>query len=574
MGDPDSKKAALDRQLTPGPDWIESALISAGDVAYFWDVASDRLTWAGNLTDVLTEIPLDTLASGHALNDRIHPEDLPRRLKALSDHFALNKQYDCEYRLRTGHGQVVWVHDRGLAQMGGAGVPKTMAGTLRVITQRKQTEARLERAANYDDLTGHFNKSRLRQELEQAMSFARRFSVAGAFLVIGVDKLALINSAYGYEVGDAVLVTVGQRLDRFLRSSDVVGRLSGDRFGIVLTQCPEDMVGTAMDRIIEVMREKPIDVDGQSVPVTVSVGCVMFPSITSTAYDVIARAETALNAAKLAGRSCWQVHRPSEQQSIQHRHHMVVAAQVQRAVREDRLIFTYQPIVKASTYEVAKYECLLRLKDEQGKIMSAAEFIPVVEELGMTRFMDRHVLDMAIAELRANAELTLAMNISGLTATDQAWLRALNSSVKATPEVAPRLIVEITETAALHDIEETARFVNAVRDLGCQVAIDDFGAGFTSFRHLKALTVDMVKIDGSFVRDLASNVDNQLFIRNLMGLAESFGLRTCAEFVENAEDAAFLVKAGVDWLQGYYFGRPDFTRHWAMGQRIVPDKTN
>jgi diguanylate cyclase (GGDEF)-like protein len=574
MGDPDSKKAALERQLAPGPDWIESALISAGDVAYFWDVASDRLTWAGNLSDVLTDIPLDMLSSGHALNDRIHPEDLPRRLKALSDHFALNKQYDCEYRLRTGHGQVVWVHDRGLAQMGGAGVPKTMAGTLRVITQRKQTEARLERAANYDDLTGHFNKSRLRQELEQAMSFARRFSVAGAFLVIGVDKLALINSAYGYEVGDAVLVTVGQRLDRFLRSSDVVGRLSGDRFGIVLTQCPEDMVGTAMDRIIEVMREKAIDVDGQSVPVTVSVGCVMFPSITSTAYDVIARAETALNAAKLAGRSCWQVHRPSEQQSIQHRHHMVVAAQVQRAVREDRLIFTYQPIVKADSFEVQKYECLLRLKDEQGKIMSAAEFIPVVEELGMTRFMDRHVLDMAIAELRANSDLSLAMNISGLTATDQAWLRALNSAVKATPEVAPRLVVEITETAALHDIEETARFVNAVRDLGCQVAIDDFGAGFTSFRHLKALTVDMVKIDGSFVRDLASNVDNQLFIRNLMGLAESFGLRTCAEFVENAEDAAFLVKAGVDCLQGYYFGRPDFTRHWAMGQRIVPDKRN
>jgi len=334
------------------------------------------------------------------------------------------------------------------------------------------------------------------------------------------------------------------------------------------------MIATAMDRVIEVMREKPIDVDGQSIPVTVSVGCVMFPNFTSTPYDVIARSETALNAAKLAGRSCWQVHRPSEQQSIQHRRHMVVAAQVQRAVREDRLIFTYQPIVKSDSFEVVKYECLLRLKDEQGRIMSAAEFIPVVEELGMTRFMDRHVLDMAINELRANPEVELAMNITGLTASDQAWLRALNSAVKATPEVAPRLVVEITETAALHDIEETARFVNAVRDLGCQVAIDDFGAGFTSFRHLKALTVDMVKIDGSFVRDLASNVDNQLFIRNLMGLAESFGLRTCAEFVENAEDAAFLVKAGVDWLQGYYFGRPDFTRHWAMGQRIVPDKKN
>jgi diguanylate cyclase (GGDEF)-like protein len=570
IGEPEIKKSAPDRSSIPTPEWIEHALISAGDVAYSWDVASDRLVWAGNLSDVLTDIPMETLATGHALNDRIHPEDLPRRLKALSDHFALDKLYDCEYRLRTGHGQVVWVHDRGLAQMGGAGIPKTMAGALRIITQRKQTEARLERAANYDDLTGHFNKSRLRQELEQALSFARRFSTAGAFLVVGVDKLALINSAYGYEVGDAVLVTVGQRLDRFVRSSDVIGRLSGDRFGVVLTQCPEDMIATAMDRVIDAMRERAIDVDGQSIPVTVSVGCVMFPNFTSTAYDVIARAETALNAAKLAGRSCWQVHRPSEQQSIQHRRHMVVAAQVQRAVREDRLIFTYQPIVKSDSYEVVKYECLLRLKDEQGKIMSAAEFIPVVEELGMTRFMDRHVLDMAIGELRANPEVELAMNISGLTATDQAWLRALNSAVKATPEVAPRLVVEITETAALHDIEETARFVNAVRDLGCRVAIDDFGAGFTSFRHLKALTVDMVKIDGSFVRDLAVNVDNQLFIRNLMGLAETFGLKTCAEFVENGEDAAFLVKAGVDYLQGYYFGRPDFTRHWRTGEQIVP----
>ncbi|HJT12730.1 MAG TPA: PAS domain-containing protein, partial [Dongiaceae bacterium] len=148
IGEPEIKKSAPDRSSIPAPEWIEHALISAGDVAYSWDVASDRLVWAGNLSDVLTDIPMETLATGHALNDRIHPEDLPRRLKALSDHFALGKLYDCEYRLRTGHGQVVWVHDRGLAQMGGAGIPKTMAGALRIITQRKQTEARLERAAN------------------------------------------------------------------------------------------------------------------------------------------------------------------------------------------------------------------------------------------------------------------------------------------------------------------------------------------------------------------------------------------------------------------------------------------
>jgi EAL domain-containing protein (putative c-di-GMP-specific phosphodiesterase class I) len=145
------------------------------------------------------------------------------------------------------------------------------------------------------------------------------------------------------------------------------------------------------------------------------------------------------------------------------------------------------------------------------------------------------------------------------------------SAVKANPEIGPRLVVEITETAALHDIEESARFVNVVRDLGCRVAIDDFGAGFTSFRHLKALTVDLVKIDGSFVRNLSQSQDNQLFIRNLLSLAETFGLQAVAEFVENEGDAELLTKAGVHYLQGYYFGRPNPRRPWLIGEKINPE---
>ncbi len=446
-----------------------------------------------------------------------------------------------------------------------------MTGTIRIVTQRKLTEARLERAANYDDLTGHFNRSRLRQELDHAISVARRFSLPCALLVVGVDKLATINSAYGHETGDAVLVAISQRLDRFVRSSDVIGRLAGDRFGVVLTQCPESEVAAALDHVIAIMGEQAIELDGQSIPVSVSIGCVLFPHLAGTAYDLVARAETALASAKAAGRSCWHVHKPSEKQALLHRHHVIIDANVRRAVREDRLVFTYQPIVRAEDFSVEKYECLLRMKDERGQIIPPHDFVPVVEQLGMTRFMDRHVLDMAVAELRKHPALSLAINISGMTATDQSWLRALMAAVKATPEVASRLVVEITETAALHDIEETARFVAAVRDFGCRVAIDDFGAGFTSFRHLKSLTVDLVKIDGSFVRDLAVNVDNQLFIRNLMSLAEAFGLRTVAEFVENRNDAEFLIRAGVDYLQGYYFGRPDFRRRWAIRERIEPE---
>jgi len=155
-------------------------------------------------------------------------------------------------------------------------------------------------------------------------------------------------------------------------------------------------------------------------------------------------------------------------------------------------------------------------------------------------------------------------------ATDQAWLRTLTALFKGRPEIAHRLIIEITETTALYDIEESARFVSAVRDLGCRVAVDDFGAGFTSFRQLRALSADIVKLDGSFVRNLAENVDNQLFIRNMLGVAEAFNLETVAEGVETRDEAAFLVGEGVRYLQGYHFGRPEFDRPWLKDASHLP----
>ncbi|WP_374369927.1 putative bifunctional diguanylate cyclase/phosphodiesterase [Dongia sp.] len=550
-------------------DWVRAAIGASGDILYRWDILSDRLSWAGEVEDVLGEGE-QAIASGHGFNNRIHPEDLPRRLKALSDHFSQGDTYDCEYRIRNAQGVVIWVHDRGRVEIDGNGMPRAMAGAMRIITQRKQNEARLERIANYDELTGHFNRARLRDEVEHALSFSRRFRVEGGFLVIGVDKLAMVNNAYGYEIGDAVLVAIGQRLDRVLRASDVIGRLGGDRFGVLLTNCPEDCVSTCMDRIIDVMRDQAIEINGQSIPITVSIGCVLFPGLVNTAYEVMTKAESALAYAKKAGRCCANIYRPSEQQTLLHRRALDMGNQVQQAMREQRLIFTYQPIVAAQTLTVSKYECLLRMKDARGEIVPAGAFIPVVEQLGMTRLMDRYVLDMTVEELRRDPQTVLSLNISGLTATDQSWLRALIAAVKSTPAIAERLIVEITETAALHDIEESARFVNVVRDVGCRVAIDDFGAGFTSFRHLKALTVDLVKIDGSFVRNLANNADQQLFIRNLMGLAGTFGLETVAEFVENEADAKVLIDAGVHYLQGYYYGRPQFERPWAIGAKIQP----
>jgi EAL domain-containing protein (putative c-di-GMP-specific phosphodiesterase class I) len=239
-----------------------------------------------------------------------------------------------------------------------------------------------------------------------------------------------------------------------------------------------------------------------------------------------------------------------------------VGERVQRALKEQRLLFAYQPVVDSASGSVDYYECLLRMRQEDGAIVAAGRFVPMIEQLGFIRNIDRFALERAVEELGDSVGVNLGFNISGLTAADQPWLDALVTLLHGKPDIASRLVIEITETAALRDLEESARFVKTLHDLGCRVALDDFGAGFTSLRHLQALGVDTVKIDGSFVRNLVDRPDNQTFLRHVLGLVRGLGLKTVAECVETAQEAALLREQGVDFLQGYYFGVPSVERAW------------
>ena len=210
------------------------------------------------------------------------------------------------------------------------------------------------------------------------------------------------------------------------------------------------------------------------------------------------------------------------------------------ALNDHRLVFAYQPIVGATSRRPEHYECLLRLAHKDGSIAAAGEFIPAAETLGLVRLVDRRVLEMAVAQLYANPDVKLSINVSGTTAGDPSWLQSFITYVRENRAVAERITVELTETAALHAFEDNARFVSRLRDMGCRVAIDDFGAGYTSFRNLHMLRVDMVKIDGAYVRELATSPDNQLFVRTLVDLAKNFRLETVAEWVGSEADAKLL----------------------------------
>lgn len=541
---------------------LRAAVAAAGDIVYDWNLDTDKIVWSGPLTEVFGLKNAKAVTSGAAFQEQINPDDLLLRRRVFARHVENGEPFDCEYRVRNDGGEYCWVHERGSVELTADGKPARMAGTLRVVTARKQNEARLEYQANYDDLTGHFNRARLREALDQAISYARRYGADGAYFAVGIDNLTMISEAFGYETADAVILAVGQRLDRHMRTSDVVGRIGGHSFGIVAATCPEDDITRVAEKIYDAVRQQPVNTPQGRVHVVVTIGGVAFPENARTAHDVMAKAESALQEARHSAAESFVRYHATDADRQDRRQDVSVADQVQDALAANRLVFAYQPIVTADTHDVLHYECLLRMTNDEGEIQVAGTFMPIIEELGLVHQIDHYVVERAIKELIENPEVKLAINVSGLTASDRSWLRLLAALVRSEHNIAERLTIEITETVALQDIDESAVFVSTVRDLGCRVALDDFGAGYSSFRHLKALEVDVVKIDGSFVIDVANSLDNQLFIKTLLGLAQGFNLQTVAECVENQEDAEILARLGVNCLQGYYFGRPSIARPW------------
>jgi EAL domain-containing protein (putative c-di-GMP-specific phosphodiesterase class I) len=263
------------------------------------------------------------------------------------------------------------------------------------------------------------------------------------------------------------------------------------------------------------------------------------------------------------GRDGYAVYEHSPQRETARLRQMGIADEIVAALKEGRLKLAYQPIIGAKSRRISHYECLLRLVRADGQVVTAGYFVPAAEQMGIVHLIDRFALENVMAALKAHKKLTLAVNVSGTAADDPAWLQRFVDYIRGHGELANRLIVELTETAALHHFEENARFITQLKELGVRVAIDDFGAGYTSFRNLQMLHVDTVKIDGLYVKNLAESPENQVFVRTLVGLAKNLGLKTVAEWVGSDADAALLQSFGVDYLQGFHFGEPLLDPEWS-----------
>ena len=277
-------------------------------------------------------------------------------------------------------------------------------------------------------------------------------------------------------------------------------------------------------------------------------------------------AEQALHDAHARGRNLFVEYADSPQRTQDNRLLLQLGERIKHAFKNDGFRLAYQPIIDAASGDVESYEALVRMFGDDGQPIPAALFVPAIEQLGLAFELDRRVLDMAVMELDAYPDLRLAINVSGLTASQADWPDYVKQVLTDRPDSARRLVVEITETAAIVDVGETKRFVDQLRALGGQVSLDDFGAGFTSIRHLRSLSLSIMKIDKDLLHNVMIHPEQQHLVRMLIELARGLGLKTVAEGVETEDVAAWLRKAKVDLMQGYYFGKPMLGRPWLTGQ--------
>lgn len=547
---------------------LRCTLSGAQALAFEWLIAEGRICW---------DVAKSTAPGGSEFTSGDHygpfrglldRESLRRLTTLLEEAYPANPAINLEFADGAGSARR-WFEIAAVRMPGLDGRASKIKGIIRNTATARAADDHPAWFAERDDLTGHLNRTRLREELTNVINRATCKGEVHGYLVAAIDQLGIINQIHGYEAADEVIVTVAQRLDQALRASDLIGRTAGNKFGVVAKLRNESELAKVAARLHEAVNGKPIETTAGTVTATISIGAVLLPQHAESSTTAMGRAGEALDRAKGFGRNGFAVYTPSLQRESARRRLAAAGDEIVSALEQDRVLLAYQPIINAKSRTPELYECLLRVRQPDGSLIAAKDFIPAAEALGLVHKLDRRALELAINELYRNNSIQLAINVSATTAGDRGWLISFINYVRDNRRVAPRLTVELTETAALHLFEENARFVTRLRDLGCRVAIDDFGAGHTSFRSLHQLRVDAVKIDGMYVEHLAASQDNQLFVRTLAELARNLRLETVAEWVTSEEDAQLLESYGIGFFQGHHFGRPEVCPPWSRQKPVT-----
>jgi len=445
-----------------------------------------------------------------------------------------------------------------IAHRGSEGNVEFFSVIARDISDQKRFQAQLVRLANHDHLTDLYNRRRLEEELDLHLAESRRYGIHGALLFVDLDQFKDVNDSLGHLVGDQLLVHIAGLLRERLRETDIIARMSGDEFAILLPHTDADEAQALARSIIDALQRSTITAEERPIGATASIGIALFPEHGVNVGDLLARADLAMYQAKENGRNQYILYEPDRDWQTAIASRLNWQRRIREALEQDLFVLQAQPILDLRADAIAHYELLLRMTGEKGEIILPGAFLDTAERFGLINAIDRWVVKRAIrliaAHRRAGRSLNLVINVSAKAFADPELLPMIRREMGVWSIEPSSLILEVTETAAITNIYQAEKFVSALRQMGCRIGLDDFGVGFASFYHLKHLPVDYLKIDGSFIRDLPRDPVDQQLVGAMVAVARGLGKETIAEFVSDAETVHLLRGYGVDYVQGFHIG--------------------
>ena len=529
---------------------------SNGSIEYLNPIAEQLTGWTANeaagkellevfniINEVTREPAIDPIS-------RCLKED---RIVGLANHTALINRDGMEYIIEDSAAPIRNRRDKTIGAV----------MVFRDVTEERLAQRQLRYLAQHDTLTTLNNRHYFEQELERAVQVARRGNIQYALLYMDLDQFKVINDTAGHGVGDELLREVAQLFTRRVRKSDVLARLGGDEFGVLLSDADIKTAKDVATALIEEMDEFTFEGQGVKYDISTSIGIATINKETSSSAEVLRLADIACYIAKRAGRNRFHVYSGDDTTEISAMGELRLASDIKQAFLEKRFVLHYQEIKAIQEKEsTSHFEVLIRMKGQNGSLVSPAIFIPTAERFNLMTQIDIWVATEAIRVLaeqqKTGHDIAFSINLSGTSLGDQALQDCINSNMSKYDLAEGSLIFEVTETAAVSvaTLEQTTEFMEHLRSRGCRFSLDDFGTGFSSFAYLKYLPVDYVKIDGTFVRDILKDPVDQAMVRSINQISHSLGKKTVAEFVESADILEQIRSIGVDYAQGYHIGKP------------------
>lgn len=557
----------LVRQLSRERDFV-SGLLDTAQMLIITQDSQGRILMANAYVLALTGYDYLELRGANLTDYFSQPQQAANtrhELTALLRADSSSLRQETTLRCKNGETRdIVWVHSSLGAE--NPDDPAILSVGLD-ITELHRVEKQASYLTEYDALTGLYNRHRFQEALQGILSHTAAQSSSGALIYLDLDEFKSLNDTTGHDAADQVLHAVASQLQGLLPVPALIGRLGGDDFGVFFSHLDAPHAMQLARHIQHSLSTITLAEVPLSHKISACIGIALFPEHGTVAQELLANADLALFRAKESGRGNLHLYAPDEGLMERVLNRVYWVDKIEQALADDQFELYFQPILALSDNHVSHYEALVRMRNPTGDLYMPAEFISVAETTGLIRGIDRLVLQKAISALaelqRKTPNIKLSVNLSGRSFSNPRWLELLQTELASSHINPAGLIFEITETAAVEDMASARALMEKVIALGCAFSLDDFGVGFASFDYLKQLPVEYVKIDGSFIRNLATNADDQLFVKALVQAAHGFGKKTVAEFVENAEIVQLLRDYGVDFAQGYHIGRPDPVFGWA-----------